>query len=729
MATDNECMQSFFGKAKNILLGKKIDKSIPKTIKCKIVKTIDIDHNDHTRLSLDDSRILIVDNCDTIEHLLQVMREEKMKTYLEKSSHCFVVVANIKKLGSFDLDDFATIFDCASLAKSVLIIELFVESVRKSNYYFKNHLERKLRTCDIEMEEISEETFEHRMMNFDFNFLLKTLYWKRFGSFAGKILKWKIDVDIKFKGKSLLEWAVESNNTLVVRFLKLFIDKAPDLKLLEAALKLPTSNMMSALLDLDIVDDGKEIFLDRSLSTSLTSKLNGFENLLCGAVKLGSAESVRFVLRMDLWNQNFNEALAASNSALMGRKFENLLILLSNDFPFPDDFERIVMLSEEKEADELKAFFTRRQELHAAIQTNEIGNVKTFIDENPDARFAFSPSNTPALRAAFDQALILKDYKIYALLMYHRFTAHGDSEYHKDQVKLVKQEITKAREFCYGKPVDSHIFFIYSKTRLGFGYDKQMQRQHFERIKSFLDELNNIEDIVPVLKVIEHSYSLLIVFDFDSSNVSKIDLRSSESTMGICNLTSGRIFIGAKTSKSEVLGTLIHELTHYAMQILFNNRGNPFYASDTGNQKSFIEIVDEVKTFGTSNVPIVRKVFSGGYTNEKHCAELIVRIPEMMAFYRNETDLLEKFFDQKYKNLARFFLTQIKTKLEDFYYDPGKFQSSRDVQQLNDRLGNIRELSDIKIHEIDFKPLENKVSTLKTAQIIVSNIPHFTIAS
>lgn len=105
-----------------------------------------------------------------------------------------------------------------------------------------------------------------------------------------------------------------------------------------------------------------------------------------------------------------------------------------------------------------------------------------------------------------------------------------------------------------------------------------------------MNVLNGIDVIIPILKVIETSKSLMIKFDFENDNVKEMDLMSSSSTYGACLHETGQIYIAAKRSDNEIIGTLAHELCHYAMNIVFNNACQPFTQSNVTAKKLFEEI-------------------------------------------------------------------------------------------------------------------------------------------
>lgn len=689
-------------------------------------KRIDLNQKDHENLVFqDEAEILIFDNCLTIQHFLQAVNEEKCRNFLKKSSHCFVIIANIVKTGLIDLDDFVLHFETFDLLSRPLLVQMNIEAMKTAKIFIKPECKNELQSFNFE-DKITKKDFDSVESRFDIDSVLKMLSSNIAGKFDGDILSCRFDLKKSFNGLHLIDCAVKADEAFAVRFLKLFGVNEIEKSSLELAAKHGSPKTFCALFGLPITNDGREFRLNEATRRKMLD-----EQLLCIAAKCGKPETVDFLIRLEIFSSI--DAMKASNCAVDGKKFENLLTLLRKDFPWPDKFSQNLVASSDgtKQTDviyqKLKKLYEERNDFHKALIEVDAKLVEKFVEENPEIRIGYSERNETALRVALQGALRNENFKVYALLLYHRFTVIDDVEYQSLNRNLSdkqRKEITLACQSFYGRPVDSHIFFIYSKTRLGLGYDVEVQKLHFESIKGFLDTLNQIPEIVTILKVVENSSSLMIVFDFDRDNVHKIDLLSSDRTMGICYLNSGHLYVGAKTSDAEVISTLIHELTHYAMKILFDNDAQPFYADDFASKQRFEEIVDECKKI-ESNVPIVRRVFTAGYAPARQNAELIVRVPEMIAFYYQNPKQLQKHLET-YSNLVDFYKEKVVAEVEDFIKDSSNFQSFRDVQQLNDRLGNLREISKIKIQPSDFNDVDKNISKLK---IIVSDIPKFTMAN
>ena len=139
----------------------------------------------------------------------------------------------------------------------------------------------------------------------------------------------------------------------------------------------------------------------------------------------------------------------------------------------------------------------------------------------------------------------------------------------------------------FGKQVDSHIIYLLSKSRLGFGQENKID---FGIIQELYKQLDAIPEISTILKVVEQSEVREIIFDFDRDSIIDLDPTQSSATSGVCDYRAGRIYVGAK-EQPELLGTLAHELAHLAMQVCYDNQCNPYEGSDKQTKSNFDKIV------------------------------------------------------------------------------------------------------------------------------------------
>jgi len=135
-------------------------------------------------------------------------------------------------------------------------------------------------------------------------------------------------------------------------------------------------------------------------------------------------------------------------------------------------------------------------------------------------------------------------------------------------------------------------------------------------------------------------------FLFSKLQVDRIDLMSN--ALGLSYSTvSSNIFIGAKLSddkrEQEIKGILAHELCHYVMFLVYENKFLPYYRHATEIQNIFDEIVRVIDKWSSpeSENPddecneIISSVFTA-YESKSFNLELIVRAVHMLAEFDND---------------------------------------------------------------------------------------------
>lgn len=138
---------------------------------------------------------------------------------------------------------------------------------------------------------------------------------------------------------------------------------------------------------------------------------------------------------------------------------------------------------------------------------------------------------------------------------------------------------------------DAALYYLCSKTR-SFGRDLK-----FDEVFEMYQKLNEIVEIKAIFNVVQFAESLDIILNFSDRDISKI---YPEAAIGFSkdSCVSGRyvryknrIYVGAKVENEKIYyGTLVHELTHMAMEILFKNNSNPYKISGHLTSK-FDEII------------------------------------------------------------------------------------------------------------------------------------------
>jgi hypothetical protein len=201
----------------------------------------------------------------------------------------------------------------------------------------------------------------------------------------------------------------------------------------------------------------------------------------------------------------------------------------------------------------------------------------------------------------------------------------------------------------------SDIMFLLSKSENSAS--SYNIKEFKEKIEPWYEKLNKIPEISIIFHVISARYSGLekIVFDFTKMSVIGICADSSHTVKGLTDYEMGRIYVGAKGEEAEVLGTLAHEIAHFAMQVVYRNEYKPYSKSQVHDSQEFKNIVQGIKVMVQKPDldPIIKEAFEN-YKNELWHSELIVRVPHLLAKYGNDKgrDLLEEV--EETKKLLKF---------------------------------------------------------------------------
>lgn len=238
----------------------------------------------------------------------------------------------------------------------------------------------------------------------------------------------------------------------------------------------------------------------------------------------------------------------------------------------------------------------------------------------------------------------------------------------KDEALKLKKSLRLIHLSYFKSASHRHLNILSAKSKLSLNSDEQ-RRDYRELIDRAFEDLNEIEDIVPLLKLAASSECLEIIFDFRKRSVEHMDPTATTGTLGT-TYPSGTIYIGAEellddsTTKNEVLGVLAHELCHYAMKLVYNNSCKP-YAQNSARKRKFRAINKFCKTYQNSE-DIISRVYNCGYPVKVYHAELITRVPHLMAFYKSSQKVLEDR-RQQFSKLFNYYsstVVDMKLKLE-----------------------------------------------------------------
>lgn len=265
---------------------------------------------------------------------------------------------------------------------------------------------------------------------------------------------------------------------------------------------------------------------------------------------------------------------------------------------------------------------------------------------------------------------------------------------------------------------------LLSCSDVGFDIPDSEKRVYFKFIKEAFEDLDEIAEVSAVLKLVARSKFIRVVFDFRRESVGNLDALTSNKARGTSYFKSGHVYLGAKglleqQTKFEVLGTLAHELTHYAMQLVYENNCRPYSEYDQERTLEF-QTVSLLSEFHKTEEPKIFYVFN--YPEDQHHAELIVRVPHLLAMYKCD-EISRDHCTDVFKELFEFFRTKTLVDLEN---ELPLMLAKRETFELNAWLGVIQPLLDSSI-TLKAELLNVDVDASKEILLVLTNCVKLTV--
>lgn len=154
---------------------------------------------------------------------------------------------------------------------------------------------------------------------------------------------------------------------------------------------------------------------------------------------------------------------------------------------------------------------------------------------------------------------------------------------HEDKVTLRNESLK-----YFSRDPEAIIKYFESRVRFvggRYGLSKTRKKKLDKLFNWILGEDANevvTEMLMPILEVIEYSpMKVDIILDFNNDSVERMNPLQSNTTRGAVMHKEGKIYIGAERETHGIRGTLMHELCHLAMELVFKNECNPYFKGDT----------------------------------------------------------------------------------------------------------------------------------------------------
>lgn len=182
--------------------------------------------------------------------------------------------------------------------------------------------------------------------------------------------------------------------------------------------------------------------------------------------------------------------------------------------------------------------------------------------------------------------------------------------------------------------------------------DKSFHKEAFR-------EMYSVSEFAPLLEIVRFAVlglhelgiknhpanpKLLIMVDPNKDDTSEASLGTVNDAYGF--YYQNQIMLGGKRSihqdhsKFLARGTLIHEITHFVANEVFDNNCNPYRKDDKDNRERFNKICQDIFARKDKLHERLQAVFT--YPPELWHIELIVRIPQIIAMSKGSYDIVNK---------------------------------------------------------------------------------------
>lgn len=292
------------------------------------------------------------------------------------------------------------------------------------------------------------------------------------------------------------------------------------------------------------------------------------------------------------------------------------------------------------------------------------------------------PAINPIWKSEVANALSSGQLKLYEDLLSkgHRLEKTEDFEEIISLVESndVRKEIRLIHRIYVKDPIPPHLQIIFKRRKLCHTSNDNRRGQYHKAMVKAFEDLNEIPFIQPLLKVVAYSEASEIIFDFEMDSVVHMDPVQGNTCRALIIPLEGCIYIGAKwflrhETKHKALGNLAHELCHYSMILIYNNGAKPYFPGDYTKEVEMKKIIQLCKEnnhfprsgwipalrnfFGCKNEDVGEKIISrvfGLYGTGSEIYEIIVRVPHMLAFYKNNENVLNTR-KKVFKDLFKFY--------------------------------------------------------------------------
>jgi hypothetical protein len=395
-------------------------------------------------------------------------------------------------------------------------------------------------------------------------------------------------------------------------------------------------------------------------------------NWLMIAAANGWSRSVEELLAIGFDIDSSNGHESAIDLAYENHFFDLVLLLLNNNAKFPRAFDAMAT-----QHAGLIAFSLVTGDFHEHLQEQRVDDLRGLATAHPHLRHFYghdaSTFNQSAAFVAINHGLFTSyDTLIACNVSLAHFEIFSDAiEALNDTQRELLREIHARHAVTLP---ESHLMVIRGSIFVSHDQPEADREQLLRIAHDAFDDLNDDPKMRPVFKLIGRAGGFKVIFDFRRDHIQFVDPGSDQQSRGV--YTTRHIYIGARgllgeieDARNDVKATLAHEITHFAMDLTYDNKCKPFARNAPRAVKvEFRRVLDHCHVH-KGKEPIVEWAFTSSDINVR-LAEIIVRVPHMRARYANDQrrlfelrdifrplfdffDNREKFYDARMRKMAQ----------------------------------------------------------------------------
>lgn len=658
----------------------------------KIIKISANQQNFNLNSKNDEISLLQIVDCKDLNDVLQIIQNLS----LENAPNIFAFVVEVKSSTPKEIKRFHGEI-CKKFDKNRSLVLQITHNNSHSFYVKPKNEDFKALTLNLGRASLIEQM---QCSKFTIETLLNILNLKNCSIIDANLSEVYLFLDLKENYQNLFTLAISNCDEVCFRFLKLFdvnLSLESHAEILNSVIRSNHFDFFLALFGVFKPEDVTKEDIDKSIKDPKTVFLT--------SVEIRNIEVVKLMLTFNENSMDFFNTWKSAWYLALDREYfdicEELKKCNVNFSPIEESLRSQLVSTYEKILEDISKF-------HKSIQDGNLLEVKKFSESRPKLKLAYGKGQVCAL----ELSILHRKFEVYAFLRANGFYTDKSTQLWDEIEQLLPKEKREIRvenlKYTITNP-DAFIGILLSKC----SFDA-CSSLHFDEVRQMLMDLSKIIEFRPVMEIVALS-DVKIVFDFKTESVKSMDPTRNEHTLGIAYFEQNLLFVGKNANKNQRYGTFAHELTHFALYLLFENRCLPYAKDDAEREEKWIQIVENIRQVfvsdfgGTDN--IIRWVFECYDVGYEQQAELIVRVNDLLAYYFDNPDKIEqlrKIYAEIFDFYIHFVLPDLNTEgfliknmNNDFKFVTSLFESDFKPKTINSFLikSNVPHLSIVKLHQ------------------------------